>query len=171
MARPNLITQYMTAPLPSVSEQKRLPFRPSIYEAKALYRSLNKHIFDNELTMPEIRLRTLRQCWGQCNWEETKQKRGSHGSHGTWCVIDLMDKWFCPQWFCTTLAHEMVHQFQWDVYRFEHLSEYGKEMFTGSGAHGPSFYAWRGIFDDHGIDLKIAHGQKRWFKHQDFNKC
>jgi hypothetical protein len=161
----------MTAPLPTISEQKRLPYRPDQWEAEALYRSLNKHIFDNELTQPKIVIKRISKAWGQCHWHERRQKSASWGKPGTWCHIELNDKWFCPQWFCTTLAHEMVHQYQWDIYRWDYKEYYEKEMHTDSGGHGPSFYAWRGLMSDFGIDLKIAHGQKRWFKYQDFNKC
>ena len=82
-----------------------------------------------------------------------------------------MDKWFCPQWFMNTLAHEMVHQYQWDHYRWDHLELHGKEMHVNSGGHGPSFYEWRDQFEYYGLNLKISFGQKRWFKHQDFTRC
>jgi hypothetical protein len=168
MARPSLITQYMNAPLPCVSVQKRLPYRPTLDEANRLYRSLNKHIFHNALTRPEIHLGTLRKTWGLCHWQDNIQKHGSHGKPGTWCSISLMDKWFCPQWFCTTLAHEMVHQYQWDIERFDNR---GFAIHDDSGAHGPSFFAWRERFSYWEIDLKTAHGMRRWFKYQDFHKC
>lgn len=172
MARTTLISQYMTAELPVVSKQKRLPFRPTQSQAQSLYRSINKYIFDNQLTMPDIVLKgNLRKCWGACNWELSRQKSASHGKRGTWCTIELMDKWFCPQWFCTTLAHEMVHQYQWDYYRWDHWEEFGREVNLTSAAHGPSFFAWRPIVAEFGIDLKTSHGMKRWFKHQDFRKC
>jgi len=171
MGRPYLISQYMNAGLPGISVQKRLPFRPQPEEVDALYRAINRHIFDNTLTQPDITIGTLQKCWGRCNWEETRQKRGSHGKPGTWCKIELYDKWIAPQWFCTTLAHEMVHQYQWDIYRWNHLEWFGKEMHTDSGAHGPSFHMWRDAFHSWGIPLKQAHGQKRWFRHQDLFKC
>ena len=165
MARPNLITQYMTAPLPTPSAQRRLPFRPTPDEARNLYRAINKHIFDNQLTMPDIVLKSnLRKVWGGCYWEDIKLK---NGKPGTWCKIELMDKWFCPQWFCNTLAHEMVHQYQWDIERFD--GEYN--IRTGGGAHGPSFHAWKQPMADWGMFLKTSHGMKRWLKHQDFRKC
>jgi len=166
MARPNLITQYMNAPLPCVSLQRRLPYRPSIEEATRLYHSLNKHIFHNMLTMPEIVLKSnLRKVWGGCYWGDIKLK---NGRPGTWCKIELMDKWFCPQWFCTTLAHEMVHQYQWDIERFDNT---GFNVSENSGAHGPSFFAWKERFSYYGMDLKTSHGMRRWLRHQDFNKC
>ena len=40
-----------------------------------------------------------------------------------------------------------------------------------SGAHGPDFFMFRERFAYYGLNLKTAHGQKRWFKHQDFTKC
>lgn len=171
MGRPYLISQYMDAELPGISVQKRMPFRPSVRDVQALYKSINRHMFDNCLTLPEIQTGVLQKCWGRCIWEPTQQRRGSHGKTGTWCSIQLYDKWFSPQWFCTTLAHEMVHQYQWDVYRFQFQDQHGRKMFEYSGAHGPSFYAWRECFESWGVPLKISHGQKRWFKHQDLFKC
>jgi hypothetical protein len=168
MARPNLISQYMTAPLPCVSEQKRLPFRPLPDETEALYKCINRHVFDNQLTQPEIVLATLQKAWGRCHWLDDRQRRSSWGKHGTWCRIELYDKWFCPQWFCNTLAHEMVHQYQWDIERFDNT---GFNIRENSGAHGPSFFAWRDRFAYWGLHLKTAHGQKRWFRHQDFRRC
>ena len=168
MARPNLISQYMNADLPNISEQKRLPFRPHPEQVDALYRAINRYIFDNTLTAPDITLYSLQKCWGQCQWLDQRQKHASWGKQGTWCRIDLNDKWFCPQWFCTVLAHEMVHQYQWDIERFDNT---GFNICENSGAHGPSFFAWRDRFTHWGINLKTAHGQRRWFRHQDFNKC
>ena len=63
----------MNAELPSKTEQRKLPFRPEPYEVDALYRSINRHVFDNELTQPEIELGIISYCWGVCNWENKKQ--------------------------------------------------------------------------------------------------
>ena len=171
MARPSLITQYLSVPLPTKSQQQRLPFRPETWEVDALYRSINRNIFDNQLTMPDIELGVIKKAWGLCSWEETRQRHSSWGKGGTWCTIRLSDKWFCSQWFVNILAHEMAHQYQWDIYRWDHQSEYGKEMHTDSYGHGPSFFMWRDRFAEHGLELKTSFGKKRWFKHQDFRKC
>lgn len=170
MARPDLITRYMTAGLPCISEQKRLPFRPEPYEVDALYRVINRNIFDNQLTQPDMTVGTMKRAWGRCLWLPTRQRRSSWGKWGTWCQIELMDKWISPQWFCATLAHEMVHQWQWDIYRWEHRKELGREMNTESGAHGPSFHLWKQSLADWGIPLKLAHSQKRWYCSQDLFK-
>jgi hypothetical protein len=131
----------------------------------------HRHIFDNTLTRPEIDLYQMQKTWGLCHWIDQRQKSASWGKQGTWCRISLNDKWFCPQWFMNTLAHEMVHQWQWDVYRWDHENYFDRKMRLDSGAHGPSFHAWRDRFADYGLYLKTSYGQKRWFQHQDFNRC
>lgn len=159
MARPNPIRAIMEAELPSLSYQRNKLFRPSQKDALYAYKILNKYIFDNQLRRPIIELAQTKKCWAYCQWHDYPVWNGS------WCTIRLNDKWFCPQWFLNTLAHEMVHQWQWDIYRWTNsLSE-------NSGAHGPSFFAWRDDFSYYGLTLKTAFGQKRWFKFQDFMRC
>ena len=164
MARPNPIRAMMSEPLPSITYQRRKSFRPSDADIIYAYNIINRYVFDGVLVQPQLDKGILRKAWGYCSWLDEKQ-------NGTWCRIKLMDKWFCPQWFLNTLAHEMVHQYQWDIYRWEHLGYYGKPMYENSGAHGPSFYMWRDRFEYYGLNLKVSFGQKRWFRHQDFNKC
>jgi len=165
MARPNPIRKIMAMPLPGITYQRRKSFRPTEHDINYAYNIVNRYVFDNVLVRPEITQGTLRKAWGICTWKTSEQETGS------WVDIRLMDKWFCPQWFLNTLAHEMVHQYQWDVYRWEHLDYYGRPMYEESGPHGPSFYMWRDRFEHYGLNLKISFGQKRWFKHQDFTKC
>lgn len=165
MARPNPIRAIMATPLPSITYQRRKSFRPSYADINYAYNIINKYVFENTLIKPKITQGTLRKCWGICHWELEEQRSGSH------CSIQLMDKWFCPQWFMNTLAHEMVHQYQWDVDRWDHIEYYGRDIHKNSGGHGPSFYAWRERFEYYDLNLKIGFGQKRWFKHQDFTKC
>jgi hypothetical protein len=155
----------MDSPLPSKTFQRKKLYRPSLDETYYLYKVINRHVFDNQLKRPEIRIKQLPKQWGNCLWSNRLQPTGSH------CIITMVPNWFCPQWYVQTLAHEMVHQYQWDIYRFDHLDYYGRPMFENSGAHGPSFFAWRERFADYGMYLKTWYGQKRWFKHQDFTKC
>ena len=162
MARPNPIRAIMESPLPSITYQRRKLFRPDYADINYAYNIINRYCFDNQLRKPEIVQRQLKGVWGFCQWELEEQTNGSH------CYINLVDKWFCPQWFVQTLAHEMAHQYQWDVHRWEH---YNGNMSTDGGGHGPSFFMWRERFAHYGLDLKTAHGQKRWFRHQDFRKC
>ena len=78
-----------------------------------------------------------------------------------------MDKWYCKQWLITVLAHEMCHQYQWDVQGPKRLKA-GKEPML---SHGPSFFVFRDKLAKHGIALKNSHSRRRWFKHQNFFKC
>ena len=168
MAGRTLITRYMTADPLSKTEQRRLPFRPDCEEVDALYRSINRNVFDNLLTQPDIELGVIQKAWGLCHWEDSLQRRGSHGKLGTWCRMRLSDKWYSPQWFCAILAHEMVHQYQWDIHRWEHRYDFGCDPRSRySGAHGPSFREWRGELARFGVPLKNSFGRRRWFRTQD----
>jgi hypothetical protein len=166
MARPNPIRAIMESELPTKTYQRQKLFRPRPSEVVYAYNIINRHIFDSQLNRPDIYVKShLRKIWGCCSWLDRKQYTGSY------CYIQLSDKWFCPQWFYQVLAHEMVHQWQWDVYRWDHENYFDRKMYEKSGAHGPSFYAWRDRFAEYGLNLKTSHGQKRWFKYQDFAKC
>jgi hypothetical protein len=155
----------MTGDLPPKTYQRKKLYRPTEYEVKTAYRLLNRYVFNDQLSRPEIEVKShLRGCWGCCHWLPAQKY------YGSWCRIMLSDKYFCEQWFYTVLAHEMVHQWQWDIHWHE-LDLIGKQLPVSSGAHGPSFYSWRDRFAEHGLSLKIAHGQKRWFRHQDFSRC
>lgn len=151
MARPHPLKELMKTPLPPISYQRRKGYRPSLREVKQIYKTLNKYVFNNKLIMPPIEIGVCRTYWGICAGQYTPTKKG------TYCRIRLMDKWFCVQWLVTTLAHEMVHQYEWDILR--------KKM-----THRQSFFMWKEQLDRFSIDLKTYHGQKKWFKYQDFKK-
>lgn len=165
MARPNPIRNIMAAPLPSITFQRRKSFRPTPSDLTYAYNIINKHVFYGVLERPKIKMGSIRGAWGECQWMPAEQFTGS------WCYMRLSDKWFCQQWFMNTLAHEMVHQYQWDIHRWDHIEVYGKDIHQNSGGHGPSFYEWSDRFEYYGLCLKRSFGQKRWFKHQDFTKC
>ena len=161
MARPNPIRAIMEAPLPSITYQKRKGFRVGPAEVKYAYKIVNRYVFDNQLRMPEIVTGITRDYWGMCMGSFVAYPTGSY------CRIKLSDKWFCPQWFMNVIAHEMAHQYQWDIDRYNRADN-GLEPIM---SHGPSFFMWRDRFSQYGLTLKTANGQKRWFDHQDFTKC
>ena len=165
MARPNPIRSIMAMPLPSITYQRRKSFRPSTADINYAYNIINRYVFDGVLVRPEITQGTIHKAWGICNWYNHEQETGS------WCNIRIMDKWFCHHWFMNTLAHEMIHQYQYDVYRWEYLDYYGRPMYDKSAGHGPSFFVWRERFEHYGLNLKTWFRQRKWFIHQDFNKC
>lgn len=156
------LSELMDLPLPSIHEQKRLPFRPSTRFIHHTYELLNYEVFGDYLYKPKLDIvPRCRQYWGMCLGMTYRDYTGSH------CQIRIMDKWFCAQWFITTLAHEMVHQFQWDIIGPEREKD-GKNWLM---SHGPSFFDFRDVLEEHDISLKTAHSQRRWFEHQDLFKA
>lgn len=151
----------MQAPLPSITYQRRKQFRPSIDEVEYTYDILNKHIFYNALARPPISMGHYKGFWGECTGHD------EFTNYGTFCEIRICKNWFCQQWMVTTLAHEMAHQYEWDVVG-DWYEERGLER---KMTHRTSFFIFRSKMAEFGIDLKSWHGQKRWFKHQDFTKC
>jgi hypothetical protein len=152
----------MDSPLPPVYIQRRLPYRPSKSDVRYVYEQLNWLIFDNKLRMPKIVLASnCRKYWGMCIAETSINYTGSY------CTIKLMDKWFCPQWMVTTLAHEMCHQYQWDIDGPKRAKK-GKDFIL---SHGPSFFLYRDKLAKYNISLKTSHRMKKWFKHQDLFKA
>ena len=158
----NDLKKLMDEPLPNKSLQRTKPYRPKIKEVKALFRLINREIFYNRLPMPKFVLCRLYDAIGMCSGGEGPIRKTK-----SYCTIHLADRYYCRQWFISTLAHEMVHQYQWDIDGVKREKE-GKNRIM---SHGPSFYAHREKLAKHGISLKVGHGQKRWLKHQSFAKC
>lgn len=165
MSKNSQLYKLMTEDLPPRTYQKRLKYRTSHREVMALFKIINREIFNNKLPTPHIEIMPrCRQYWGICianglypDYEYNKSN----------CTIRLMDKWFCKQWLITTLAHEMCHQYQWDIESHKRIRE-GREPIM---SHGPSFFIFKEKLAKHGISLKRSHGMKRWFKHQSMWKC
>lgn len=152
------LQELMVLPLPTRYQQKRLTFRPSRYLVHHVYELINYEVFDNVLQKPRLEVvPRCRKYWGMCMGHVRKDVTGSY------CTIRMMDKWFCMQWMVTTLAHEMVHQYQWDILGPERQND-GKDWLM---SHGPSFYEFKPNLEEHSISLKTAHSQRRWFEHQD----
>ena len=151
--------QLMQEPLPSTGYQKRLGYRTTTNEVAALYKLINATIFNNELVMPELIIKgRCRRYWGMCYGAVDKVPY-----RNTFCKIKLMDKYFCRQWLVMILAHEMCHQYQWDILGKLRVEE-GKESIM---THGPSFFIFKEKLESHGVPLKrTGISQRKWFKHQ-----
>jgi hypothetical protein len=163
MFRKTSLLDMMQEELPSIGYQKRLGYRTNHDEVVKLYRIINKVVFNDKLIMPVIEVMPrCRKYWGMCFGSvEMPTTRKSY------CKIRLMDKWYCKQWLISTLAHEMCHQYQWDVQGLQRLRK-GKEPIM---SHGPSFFVFRDKLAKHGIPLKTSHSKRKWFKGQDLFKC
>ena len=152
----------MREPLPSIGYQKRLSYRTNKAEVVELYKLINQACFNNKLNMPEFEVTArCRKYWGMCyaSYDIVKYRK-------TYCKIRLMDKWFCKQWLITTLAHEMVHQYQWDIDGDKRERD-GKDRIM---SHGPSFFVFKDNLAKYDIPLKTSHSQKKWFKYQSMSK-
>ena len=163
MFRKANLAELMCGELPPIAYQKRLYYRTDHAEVVALYRLINKTIFNNKLIMPEIEVMPrCRKYWGMCYGSTVMPTKSK-----SYCKIRLMDKWYCKQWLINVLAHEMCHQYQWDVEGLRRL-KLGKEPIM---SHGPSFFVFREKLKKLGIPLKSAYSKKRWFKYQNLFKC
>lgn len=153
----------MNSELPTITYQKRLQYRTNIDEVSYLYNVINKHIFDEQLSMPLINIKShCRKLWGKC-YGNVNKVQGTN----SYCDMLLMDKWYCRQWLIMILAHEMMHQYQWDILGEDRI-KIGKEKLIG---HGPSFFILKSKYHEHGIPLKSFHKIKVWFKYQNLFKC
>ncbi len=152
MARPNPLRRLMKTPLPSIQLQRQKPYRPNIREVREIYDLINRYVFRNQLVRPPILLGPWKGYWGMCLGSIYPVKRGTR------CTIKLVDRYFCVQWFVSTLAHEMVHQYEWDILE--------KEM-----THRQSFFDWKDMLEYYDIPLKSWHKTGEWFKYQNIYRC
>lgn len=160
----SLLLQLMAEDMPSMSFQKKEGYRTSRREIIGLFKLINKEIFNNKLPVPNFRiLQRSTDYWGLCSANHFVPVSNRRSN----CTITLSNKWFCKQWLIMTLAHEMCHQYQWDILSFKRMRQ-GKEPLM---SHGPSFFIFRDKLAKHGIPLRRAHGIKAWFKNQNVFKC
>lgn len=151
----NPLRLLMQTPLPNRSVQRRRLYRPDLAEIYAVYDLINEFVFDHALVRPEIQLRNSRKFLGQCVGTENN------------CRIVLNDRWYCVQWMVITLAHEMAHQYQWDVIGNERLTQ-GKRRKMG---HHNTFYIHKPRMAEYGIMLKRHINHDAWLEHLDFTRC
>jgi hypothetical protein len=91
-------------------------FVPTESVAWYWWRVINKAAFKNKLPYPEeIVIRKLRGAWGLCNGKTRNDT----------CIITISSEITNRKLFIATVAHEMVHQWQWyDRGRLDHASSF-----------------------------------------------
>jgi len=149
MARKNKLKTVMNSELPSILQQKKKLYRPSLREVRELYDLINQNVFDGKLKRPKIVLRRCRGSLGWCIPYANPKRR--------WCEIILRNRWYCIQWTITILAHEMSHQWEWD-------------LLCKTLSHGKHFFIWKKKLERFGIPLKRCYYIDRWFKTQSLLK-
>ena len=157
------LKELMSCDLPSLTFQRKVSYRAEIREVKALYRLINATIFNDRLVMPKLVIKPrLQGAWGECYGADTP-----FVNNKSRCIIYLSERWYCRQWLILTLAHEMVHQYQWDIIS----KRRNKEGLESIMSHGPTFFQWRDKFKKYGLPLKTYNSYGKWFKTQHLFKC
>jgi hypothetical protein len=159
----NTLKQLMSKDLPGLTFQRKMSYKASVREVKALYRLINKEIFNNRLVMPKIHVKPrLQGSWGECHGADLPYSKNKSR-----CVIILANRWYCRQWLIMALAHEMCHQYEWDIIS----KRREREGLPPIMSHGPTFFRWRDKLKKKGIPLKKFNSQQKWFKTQHLFRC
>jgi hypothetical protein len=102
---------------------KKTVYEPTHQAATLAYNFINEAAFNNRLSRPNIIIRRIKDAWGMC-WQEEY-----------YCSkIELAHKFESKEQFIAVMAHEMVHQYQIDVY--------------GRMSHGETFQNWKPYFKE-----------------------
>lgn len=118
----------------------RAPFIATREVAEIVWHALNRAVFHGKLTFPDnISIRESKEkWWGVC----VGMQRGNRAGPYYTKVIRLQRYWPNPKKFITTMAHEMVHQYEWEMLH---------DM-----THGKTFFAWSEKLKEKGICLSIS---------------
>jgi len=155
MLRRSPLLKIMESELPDFARCKK-GYQPTLKEAKHYYKLINRHVFENQLTPTKIRIFRMRDCWGYCS-------NINNNSSEPISEILLTRKFPCLQFFIAVLAHEMVHQFQWEI-------ETPLRRSRGLGpvwGHGANFFRWSRKFKRVGIPLSRYGNHHKLIEHRD----
>ena len=109
-----------------------------------IYDTLNTHVFGS-MEIPPIRIKNIKDQWA---WTDGRMKDGELKVH----EIVLNKNFPHKAWAIATIAHEMIHQWQWEVLSPQRMNE-GKEPIM---SHGPSFFQWREPLLEYMIPIKAV---------------
>ena len=124
-------------------------FTPTVEQCQSWFRILNRGMFGSNLTQPTLIVRRMVKDWGLCiaDWDNRKCRAGTFNQRVIpYHVpinyrIELHNKF--PRWkdFIETLAHEMVHLYQMQVWNDPYSN------------HNANFYSWKNYFKQHNLRL------------------
>ena len=147
----------MATPLPSKRVQRRGNYKPTRQQIIDVYNAINVEVFNGQLVRPSILTRSLAKEWGWCVIQDDAT---------TQVKLKIDKTIYCIQWFVTILAHEMVHQYQWQV-NGPVLKSNNQDPILD---HGETFLAFKGKLAEFGIPLLEMYDGQKWFAHQDLMK-
>lgn len=148
------LQQLMQSPLPTKTYQRKKLYHPTREEAAEVYDLLNDYVFGGVLVKPPIIFSKCHNFWGQC-----------YGAIDLSVIIQINHRHLCKQWFIAVLAHEMVHQYQWQIDGAHRQSENPSKQPLMS--HGPTFVKWKKALKEFGIPLSTSLDADEFLKHQD----
>ena len=124
-------------------------FTPTVEQCQSWFRILNRGMFGRNLIEPTLVVRRMIYDWGLCiaDWDNRKCRKGTFDQRVIpYHVpinyrIELHNKF--PRWkdFIETLAHEMIHLYQMQVW---------KDPYSN---HNSNFYSWKNYFKQHNLRL------------------
>lgn len=159
----NKLKTVLSEELPSINLQKRKVYRPDLEEIITIYKLLNAELFNNKLIIPKIvLLNSPKRYVGECCAIDLYPKYTKKSN----CTIKLAKNWYCKQFFIFVLAHEMVHQYQWDIESKTRMRHRLKPIIS----HGPSFFKHKRKFAKYNLPLKRTYCIENWFKYQNLLK-
>jgi hypothetical protein len=150
------LVKLLNTPLPSKRVQRRANYRPTKEQMGLIYDILNDVLFEGKLKKPTIYMRSMK-FWGLCSVYDAPK---------IFSIIRINNECFCLHWFILILAHEMVHQHQWEIDGPE-ITKAGGEIMVD---HNESFFKFTDKFIENGLSLKEAYSKHEWIKHQDLTK-
>lgn len=119
---------------------RKAPIRVTVEMVEDIYDALNRAVFGRVLQRPKITVRNYqhRGIWGECEGFQRGSRWGEHYTK----VIRIEREFPNLKKLISVVAHEMVHQYEWDV--------------LGVMTHGNSFFAWEETLRNKGIRLCIV---------------
>lgn len=115
---------------------------PTLKDTKFYYSILNRFLFENKLTQPKFKIFRLRGSWGYFLGMKEEEDIDEF-------EIVMTNRFPSIRTFIIALAHEMVHQHQWEILGKIDVKK-GKSPNIN---HGPTFFCWREKFSTLNIPL------------------
>ena len=139
MAKKKDITRTKLFKMVQSFDEHDAKFRPTISDCREIWRNINRNVFNNELKMPSFRLVYTKAFWGECQGVLEDQAQ---------VKMKINKSFLSKRLFINTMAHEMVHQWEWLV----------NENMT----HGPQFFLWRDQLANYNITLSRCYRMKHY---------
>lgn len=116
----------------------RNPVRVNHQMVAQIYDSINRAVFGGALRRPRLIINNYKDMWGECHGA---RRRCGHGEPYTKCIRINRD-WPNLKKLINVMAHEMVHQWEWEK--------------MGTMAHGAAFWSWQERLGNRGLKLYVA---------------